>query len=413
VCDDGNAIDDDDCNNNCQEPADICMVIIDEEGVDNDFLSVETAASYCGTLPDLLVNDQGTASSSDLPMNSTCSSRELDSSNDLPVECGNPPFEWNKRAGAQCGDVDGPGNLALMPTGQVDDEGWFAPPPPVDKGGFLVIEYADDRPSYCDRYSSGQSESIIDPPTMKDGYDLFIEEFAAGVIRQDCLDKVKNVMPLRSQDLIALVGRTCVAIVYDSDLSSTNYHPLYTSLQGRRDGAFSFTVEAYEVPGSLPESGSSTSLVDLWLRIEEPLFPDHGYEVTIRDHEPDSIAITKAKAMATSTELTVYATSDFAPGAHMTVSVDGPDYPKDPNVDPYIVEGVMDWNSSTKRYEFTASNGWGLGGLIGRRIVISTDEGGSYVDKVRAGNYQSRLNLMRELRRRFYERLKWQRSFRR
>jgi cysteine-rich repeat protein len=385
----------------------VCMVIIDEEGVDNDFRTVETAASYCGTQPDLLVNDQGTPSSSDLPSDSMCSSRNLDSSNSLPVECGNPPLLWNKRAGPDCGDADGPGNLALMPTGEVDDEGWHAPPPPYENSsGYRVIRYADDRPSYCDRYSIGQSESIIEPPAIKDGYDLFIEEFAAGLIRQDCLDKVRDVMPLRSQDLIALVGRTCVGIVYDSDIS-TNYRPLYANLQGRRSGAFSFTVEAYEVPGSLPESGSSTSLVDLWLRIEEPLIPTEGYIVEIRDHEPDSIAITKATAG--SGGLMVYATSDFAPDAHMTVSVDGPDYGTDPNVDPYVVEGVMTWDKDDKRYEFTMTNGWDSNDLVGRRLVISTDEGGSYNDKIRAGEYQSRYDLLRELRRRFYQRLR--RSF--
>ena len=37
---------------------------------------------------------------------------------------------------------------------------------------------------------------------------------------QDQLDNVRDVMPLRNQDLVMLVGRTCAAVVYDSERSS-------------------------------------------------------------------------------------------------------------------------------------------------------------------------------------------------
>jgi len=49
--------------------------------------------------------------------------------------------------------------------------------------------------------------------------DEWIERYIAGTLPQEALDEVLNVMPLRNQDLADLLGRTCVAVVYDSDIS--------------------------------------------------------------------------------------------------------------------------------------------------------------------------------------------------
>ena len=38
-------------------------------------------------------------------------------------------------------------------------------------------------------------------------------------------------IPLRNLDLFGLVGRSCVAVVYDSDISM-NYMPVQANLQG-------------------------------------------------------------------------------------------------------------------------------------------------------------------------------------
>ncbi len=205
-------------------------------------------------------------------------------------------------------------------------------------------------------------------------YEEWIEAFVAGTLPQSQLDKVRDVMPLRNQDLVKLVGRTCVAVVYDSDISM-NYLPIYANLQGARYGLFSFTVLAVEVPGSIPESQSSTSLYDMWLRVESPLTPSQAFQVTVRDHEPDSIQTLRADYSPANSKLTVHGQSSFAPGALMTLSVDGPDAGSDPNVNPFVLEGVMGFNPAQGRYEFEMNTPVDL---RGRRLLISTNEGGSY-----------------------------------
>lgn len=280
-----------------------CMVIIDEDALDNGFQSVEQAAAALGVEPDYLIND------------------------DRPTEIGNPVLRWNELA---------PGDIVLLPTGQVDDEGWFALPD-EDALPWSLADYID------------------------------------GIVPQSQLDKIPDVMPLGNHELVQLIGQTCVAVVYDSDISM-NYHPINANLQGARYGLFYFTVLGVEVPGHLPEAQSSTSLYSLWLRIEEPHDPpSEAFHVQVRDHEPDAIEINRGEC--SNGTLTVWGESDFAPGAVMTVSVDGPDNGTDLGVDPMVFEGAMTYTSG--HYEFVLDGGL-TENLDGRRVMVSTDEGGAY-----------------------------------
>ncbi|MCP3938532.1 MAG: hypothetical protein GY708_24560, partial [Actinomycetia bacterium] len=300
----------------------VCVVIIDEETIDNGISTIEKAAWGHGVAPDYLVND------------------------DRPTEIGNPPLRWNERF---------PGDIVLLPGGEVDDEGWFDLPE--------RIRYADDR-----------STILSD--------EEWIQAFIDGTLPQHLLDKVRDVMPLRNPELLALVGRTCTAIVYDSDIS-IDYEPLYANLQGERYGKFTFKVLAVEVPGSIPESQSSTSLYDLWLEVLPPAEPTVGLNVLIHDHEPDSIQVTRANFNRRRGQLTVYGESNFAPpggahGAEMFLSVDGVDAGTDRTIDPFLLEQEMTYSAGRGRYELV------LGGITenldGRRLTIYTDEGG--VDNV-------------------------------
>ncbi len=277
----------------CPQPAGICLVIIDEETIDNDIMTIEDAAASHGVEPDFLVND------------------------DMPTEHGNPPLRWNELF---------PGDVVLIPGGQVDDEGLFALPP--------------------------------DTPWP-------LEDYAAGIVPQNQLDKIPDVMPLRNQDLARLIGLTCVAVVYDSDISM-NYLPILANLQGERYGLFTFTVLDVVLAGTIPESGSSTSLYDLLVLVEPPAVPTFSFEVVVHDHEPDSIQITGANYDDGSGLLEVFGTSDFAPDAFMTVSIDG-----------FLFEETMMYNEEVGRYEFVTVTAEDLNG---RRVTISTDEGGAYND---------------------------------
>jgi hypothetical protein len=293
----------------------ICLVIIDEDGIDNDMRTIEQAAFSHGVTPDYLIND------------------------DRPTKVGNPWFRWNEQFA---------GDIVKLPTGQVDDEGWFAMPP--------TIRYADDR---------GTSLT----------YDQWIAAFVAGTLSQELYDKVRDVQPLWNQELVKLVGRKCVAIVWDSDISM-NTQPLYGNLQGERYGKFAFTVLAVEVPGSIPESGSSSSLYDLWVRVEPPIEPTFPYTVEIHDHEPDSIQTNVTNYSGG--VLTVEGTSQFA-DSRMTVSVDGADAGADRNVAPFVLEAVMT-PIGGGRWRYTLNTPVNLDG---RRVVIQTNHGGAYNDYIR------------------------------
>ena len=146
---------------------------------------------------------------------------------DNPVESGNPWFRWNQQF---------PGDIVLLPAGQPGSEGWFfMPENPIGKNGPFLLQ-----------------------------------DFVDGNVSQSMLDEVENVIPLGNSELQSLVGQTCTAIVYDSDIS-INVSPVLANLQGGRYGKFSFTVLALNAPGSIPESGSSGSLNDVRVRVEAPL----------------------------------------------------------------------------------------------------------------------------------------------
>jgi hypothetical protein len=271
----------------------VCLVIIDEDTIDNGISTIEQAAATHNIQDDMLVND------------------------DNPTEVGNPPLRWNELF---------PGDVVLLPAGEVDDEGLFALPPDA-------------------------------PFDLTDFYD--------GVVPQSQLDPIPEVMPLRNHQLYALIGATCTAVVYDSDISM-NYLPIQGNLQGARYGVFTFTVLDVVVPGSIPESQSSTDLYDLLVRVEEIEEPTFGYEVDIHDHEPDSIEITRAKFSNGTGQLEIWGESDWGADAVMTCSVEG-----------LFLEEPMTWTGS--RFEFSDTYG---DNLDGRRVLISTDHGGSYNDHV-------------------------------
>ena len=146
-----------------------CVVVIDQETIDEDIHTIEDAAdAYPGVGPAKLVNEDRPT----VPATPT------------------PWLLWNEI---------GVGDMVLLPSGQVDDEGWFAMPEnPVGKKGPFSLD-----------------------------------DFVGGTIDEHWFDEVEDVMPLRNQDLASLVGRQCVAVVYDSEVNM-NYNPIEGKLMGAR-----------------------------------------------------------------------------------------------------------------------------------------------------------------------------------
>ncbi|MCU0864167.1 MAG: hypothetical protein MUC36_10265 [Planctomycetes bacterium] len=187
-----------------------------------------------------------------------------------------------------------------------------------------------------------------------------LADLVAGTVPQLALGQVPGVMPLRNQDLAGMVGRTFVAIVHDSAIG-VNYGPLEANLQGERYGRFAFTVLEVVLPGTISESGSSSSFYDLRIRVEGPMAAGAPYVATPRDVPSDSIQIDNA--IWQNGLLTISAQSGVGALATMTVSVDG-----------FTFESPMAYNGLTAQYEASFRTPINL---VGRRVTISTREGGS------------------------------------
>ena len=150
---------------------------------------------------------------------------------DNPVVMGNPPLRWSKQW--SCMDGGAESCEVTLPSGRLCDEGVFVLP--------LVVPWP-------------------------------VADFVAGTVPPGELDEIGGVTPLHTAELLALNGRSCVAVVYDNDIS-INYTALNGNLQGGRYGLFFFTVLGLIPPGTIPESASSTSQWDLLIRVD-PAPPD-------------------------------------------------------------------------------------------------------------------------------------------
>ena len=104
------------------------------------------------------------------------------------------------------------GKTIWLYTGEVGDEGWFAP---------------KTIPNPWKSVGSTQNGTL---------------NFFAGMNKsEDLLDKIPNVTPLRATGLAMLKGATVYAVVYDSDISM-NYSPLNGSLKGATLGVVALKV---------------------------------------------------------------------------------------------------------------------------------------------------------------------------
>ena len=243
---------------------------------------------------------------------------------DRAGESGNPWLRWNEAF---------PGDRILLPGGQVDGEGWYALPAQLPWS---------------------------------------LQAFVDGAVPQSKLDKIANVTPLSNQDLVRLVGRTCVAIAYESAISM-NYGPANANLQGKRYGKFAFTVLGVELAGSSPESGSSTSLYSLWVRVEPPLHFTYAFAAPVRQNEPASIQF--KRATYSQNRLVIAGISGVTPGSVLRVSIDGRDAGTDFATDPFFLEAPLLYNAAKRQYEFVFTTGENL---RGRRITVVNDQGGVY-----------------------------------
>ena len=171
------------------------------------------------------------------------------------IDNGNPPNNFSDRdVNDQLAEVglrlplryfqENVGKTIDLFTGQVGDEGWYALKT-------IPNSWINAGPT-----NNGARNFLLAGPGL--GAKVPDDD------REVLLDKIPNLTPLRATGLSMLIGKTVLAVVYDSDIS-INYSPLQGNLQGANLGIVAFDVlEAAE-----RRDGSSSSLPRMRIRIRD------------------------------------------------------------------------------------------------------------------------------------------------
>lgn len=137
---------------------------------------------------------------------------------------------------------DNAGKTIDLYTGQVGDEGWFAPKT-------IPASWINAGPA-----NNGTRNFFTPGPGL--GAPVPDDD------REVLLDKIPDITPLRATGLAMLKGKTVYAVVYDSDIS-VNYSPLLGNLQGANLGVVAFDV----INVTTRTDGSSSSLPRVTIHI--------------------------------------------------------------------------------------------------------------------------------------------------
>ncbi len=139
---------------------------------------------------------------------------------------------------------DNVGKTIKLYTGQVGDEGWFAPKT-------IPTSWKSTGPT-----ANGLANYLVPGPKL--GAPVPDDD------REGLLDEIPNVTPIRATGLKMLEGSTVYAVVYDSDIS-INYSPLKGNLMGANLGIVAFDV----ISVKKRTDGSSSSLPEVTIRIRK------------------------------------------------------------------------------------------------------------------------------------------------
>jgi len=153
---------------------------------------------------------------------------------------------------------DNVGRSITILTGQVGDEGWFAPNCIPRK--WVALTNKDDNTCLTDATrTTGMRNFFFSGKTPYSGAPT------TSNIPNDFYDKIPDVIPLRANGLVSLVGKTVCAVVYKSDVS-INYGPINGNLQGATNGIVAFKVTAARDLTVL----SSSTMPEMQITIVDP-----------------------------------------------------------------------------------------------------------------------------------------------
>jgi len=200
--------------------------VIDEDGIDNG--------------PRYWLNSATTFTSSNIKTWSTSNVND-----DRPGLAQRLPLRWFV-------DPLSVGQTFWFFTGQVGDEGWFAPK-------FIPASWAAAGPDFSD----GLRNFLGDPTQpLANPKHLVGPGLGTGSDPEKLLDKIPHVIPLRAEGLWGLRGKTVCALVWDSDINVNYDKPkpegINGVLKGEKLGVVAFDVLNNNSVVYLPGFSSST-----------------------------------------------------------------------------------------------------------------------------------------------------------
>ena len=191
------------------------LLVVDEDAIDTGVSSLQT---HCGTDITKCIND-------DLA--------------DLNVRT----LLFTRPAGS----TYAPASDIILPTGQIGDEGLF--------------KFGSSAPCSWD-------VSLDCQVSNQNGAEFTLEQYIlteGNASNESNLDKVRDVFPLRTDEIEDLVGKTVCAVVYGSDIS-VDFYQHHASLKGATTGLTAFHVTALAGSG-----GSSSSLPNIQVNLLDPV----------------------------------------------------------------------------------------------------------------------------------------------
>jgi hypothetical protein len=119
------------------------------------------------------------------------------------------------------------GESIWLVSGQVGDEGWFAP-------NTIPDSWSNAGPTSDGLRNYLGNPDLPHPHNVGPG-------LGTGDDPEILLDEIPDIIPLRAEGLYGLIDKSVCAVVYESDIS-INYNPIKGSLQGATRGVVSFIV---------------------------------------------------------------------------------------------------------------------------------------------------------------------------
>jgi len=196
-----------------------------------------------------------------------------------------------------------------------------------------------------------------------------LQDFVDGHVSAEQLANVVDVIPLHNQELRHLLGRSCVALVYQDELT-TETTANQTDLRKPRNGRLAFTLVGMAISEGNTATSANDSYYDLWLRIEPPTDFTSHFAVSSLNPTPDDLDFVKVSYH--NDKFTIRATSSEAPDAQLYLSIATAEQGVSTSV-AFLFNVPIPYDEAKEQYKLILTTDENLDG---RAIAISSSLGG-------------------------------------